>query len=103
MKRFAGLRRVFRIPGVRRIATEIDDEIRFHIESRIADLTARGATPEQARRQAEAEYGDLRASRAELVRVDQRIQARERRTDVLDVVRQDVRYAWRGIRHQPGF
>jgi predicted permease len=101
--RIAGLRRLFRLaPSRRRIEREIEDELRFHMESRIADLTARGCSPDDARQIAEQEYGDVDASRAELVAVDQRAMARHRRADLLDILRQDLVYVVRGFRRQPG-
>ena len=42
---------------------DVDEELRFHIDSRIADLTARGLPVEEARRQAAAEFGDLHVVR----------------------------------------
>jgi len=50
----------------RRIERDIEDELRFHMESRMADLIDRGLSTNEARRIAEEEYGDLEASRAEL-------------------------------------
>ena len=48
------------------IERDVDDEIAFHLESRARELIARGHAEETARRIAETEYGDLRASRREL-------------------------------------
>ena len=39
---------------------DVDDEIEFHLEARIADLVTRGLSPAEARRQAMAEFGDAR-------------------------------------------
>ena len=48
-----------------RIERDVDDEIAFHIESRVSALMARGQWEETARRNAEAESGDVRAARRE--------------------------------------
>jgi len=56
---------------------DVDDEIQFHLEARVADLIERGARPDDARRQAIAEFGDAEAVRADTLRIDQRIIARE--------------------------
>jgi hypothetical protein len=37
---------------------DVDSELGFHFEERIADLTARGRTPAEARAEAEREFGD---------------------------------------------
>jgi predicted permease len=97
-------RRIFRLPTTRaRLASEIDDELRYHLETRTAELIAAGSTPDEAWRRAAREFGDLGAARAELTRVDQRRLGRQRRADVIDVIGQDLRYAWRGLGRQPGF
>src|SRR6476646_3940865 len=36
---------------------DVDDEIAFHLEERVADLVARGMTADDARRRATAEFG----------------------------------------------
>src|SRR5262245_25897741 len=100
--RFPGLRRLFRLPRtLRRVTGEINDELQFHLESRVSDLMAQGLSADDARRQAEQEYGDIGESRAELTAIDRRILARQRRADWFDIARQDVRYALRGFRRQP--
>src|SRR6185503_6367582 len=107
--RIPGLRRVLRIPGALRrgrgtgIERDIDDEISFHVESRMRELVERGESEGNARRHAEAEFGDLRASRRELARVDRRRRRRERARQVLAAVAQDVRYAMRSLRRSRAY
>jgi predicted permease len=97
-----GFRRVFRLPAsLRQIDRDIDDELRFHLESRIADLVARGMSRDDARRVAAREYGNIDASRSELKVVDRRIVKRSRVLEILDALRHDLRYALRGLRRQP--
>src|SRR5512146_25505 len=38
---------------------KLDAELRFHLEQRIVDFQALGFTPEEARRQAQLEFGSL--------------------------------------------
>jgi predicted permease len=98
----AEIRRLFRLPTSRkRIDRYIEDELQFHLESRIADLVAHGLAPDEARRTAEREYGNLSASRVELAEVDRKMVDRRRRADWFDVLRQDGGYAIRGLRRQP--
>jgi predicted permease len=98
------LRRLLSLPRTARsLQRDVDDEIRFHIESRAAELVAAGAAPPEARAQAVAEYGDLKASRAELERVDRERLARQRWTAVLDAIRNDVAFGVRTLRKQPGY
>src|SRR6516165_3384863 len=77
-----------------RVVDEIDEEIRFHIEARIGDNIASGMTPDEARRYAKVQMGGS-------------LQAREAAHDAdiligLATFGQDVRYALRGLRKNPG-
>ncbi len=98
----SGIRRLFRIRfTLRALRTEVSDEIRFHIESRAADLVERGMEPEAARDQARREYGDIEQSQRELIAVDRRRLAGERREEILMTFVQDLRYAVRGLMLRP--
>jgi hypothetical protein len=68
---------------------QMADEMRFHLESRTADLIAQGVPPHDARRRARLAFGNP-AAWAEHCR-----DARGLR--LLEELRQDVRFAWRGI------
>jgi putative ABC transport system permease protein len=100
--RIPGLRRVLR-PSDGRIERDVNDEIAFHLESRVRELIARGESEECARRTAEAEFGDLRASRRELAAVDRHRRRRVRVGQWFDAVAQDLRYAVRSLRRSPAF
>ena len=89
-------------PGVR-IERDVDDEIAFHLESRVRELMERGESEEAARRFAEAEFGDLAASRRELEAVDRQRRRRERNAQWADGLAQDFRLAIRSLRRSPGF
>jgi predicted permease len=85
------------------VERDVDDEVRFHLDSHVRDLIAQGMSPDDASRAAQREYGDIAASRAELVAMGKRLRSRERRADFLDAARHDLAFAIRGIRRQPGF
>lgn len=99
-----GLRRLFRIPlwadGIER---DVDAEIRFHLERRIADLMTGGASEADARRTAELEFGEIEAARAELAAVDRRVLRRRRWGVWRDALWQDATYAVRALRRGPAF
>jgi predicted permease len=80
---------------------DVDAEIRFHLDERVADLMARGRTPSEARAEAEEEFGDPATYRDRMREIDHRMQARRNRAEWLDVLRGDVRLAWRGMRRAP--
>jgi len=99
-------RRVFHLdPLSRRLArAEMRDELRFHIEERVAQLVALGMSPEDARREAIRRLGPAWADTeqhlgdsAELK--ERRLNVRERLQEITD----DVRYALRGLAARPGF
>lgn len=87
----------------RRIERDVDDELAFHLESRVRELMARGESEDAARRRAAAEFGDLTASRRELAAVDRR---RDRRGSIGRWARalgHDLWYAARSLRRTPAF
>ena len=82
---------------------EVDDELAFHLEQRVADYVARGMTPEAARAAAHERLGDLRTVRdqcTELLTADRRA---ARRRDWLGDLRQDLRFGLRSALRAPLF
>jgi hypothetical protein len=104
-RRWAGLRRMFRLPhNQRRMRQDLDDEMRLHLEGRIEDLVAReGLTPAQAEAEARRRFGDPRAYAREAQAFDNRIRRERQWWERLDTIAQHVRYAWRSVRRRPGF
>jgi putative ABC transport system permease protein len=100
--RIPGLRRVLRLPGGR-VERDVEDEIAFHLESRVRDLMAQGQSEAAARRTAEVEFGDVRAARQELAAVDRRRHRRLRVGQWLEAAAQDLRHAARSLRRSPAF
>jgi predicted permease len=80
---------------------DVDAEIRFHFEERVIDLVARGRTNAEARAEAEQEFGDRETFRDRIREIDHRVQARRNRAEWLDLLRGDIRLAWRGMRRAP--
>jgi putative ABC transport system permease protein len=104
MARIPGVRPVFRFPTSEgRVAGEVEDEIAFHLEERTRELAAAGMDPEAARAAALREFGDVAEARAELEEIGRRRVRRARRSGWWGDLRQDVRYAWRGLLGSPGF
>lgn len=85
------------------IAREVDDELAFHLESRIAELVASGIGPREARAQATREFGDIEFTRTYCRRVDAESEQVMRMTDAFDEWRRDLRQAVRALRHRPAF
>src|SRR5688500_17526026 len=83
------------------VAGDIDDELRFHLESRASDFRPRGASADEARRLAAEEFGDEKATRERLREIGERREARRARMAWWDATRSDLRYALRGLRMNP--
>jgi putative ABC transport system permease protein len=104
MERFPGIRRLFRLPASKRtVQVEVDDELRFHLDTRAEELTRGGLTPDAARAQAVREFGDIASARTELAEIDRRRAARAGRSEWWGGLWHDLRYAARGLRNRPAF
>lgn len=91
-----------------RTREQMDDEIRFHIEERVDQLVRRGLTPDEALAEARRRFGGggsddtfdqaRRRLHVSATRREDRMLFRDR----IEAFTQDVRYALRGVRNQPG-
>ena len=85
------------------IDADLDDELRFHLDAEIEYLTARGWTPADARQEALRRFGDVEQYRLGCRGADERRARRVHRRESLGVLKQDLRFALRSLRRQPGF
>ena len=99
------MRRVFNFPwrSRRRIAADVENELAFHMDSRIQELVASGVSPEEARKLALAEFGDLDDARRYMLTIDREIESSQRRREYVRDTLADIRYAGRRMRAAPGF
>jgi predicted permease len=74
---------------------DMAEELRFHLDSRTADLVASGATPDEAARRAQLEFGAIEAYK------DRCRESRGLR--LIDDLLADLRYARRTFLRTPGF
>ncbi|MEJ2204418.1 MAG: ABC transporter permease [Gemmatimonadota bacterium] len=96
-------RRVFRIPLRRsRVARDVDEELRFHLEKRREDLLREGWSEEDALREARRQFGNLDRVREECRRIGMRREGEMRIADLWDGFRQDLSFALRQLVKAPG-
>ncbi|MEP6491983.1 MAG: ADOP family duplicated permease [bacterium] len=84
------------------VQADIDEELRFHFETRIEDLVASGMSEPRARAQAAEEFGDVAGVRRGLRAIGDRVVRRRSRIERLDGLCQDIAFALRSIRRTPG-
>jgi putative ABC transport system permease protein len=87
--------------GERTVASEIDEELRTHIEMRVEELRARGLTEEAARSEALRQFGDLEATRAYCRQQDMRKETHVQRGLMFEDLMQDLRISLRGLLRAP--
>jgi putative ABC transport system permease protein len=78
-----------------RVEHDLADEIAFHLEARVQDLTRRGMSPEDALRRARQEFGSFERYKEEV--------RSARGLRLVDELRSDLLYGWRALRRSPGF
>jgi predicted permease len=79
----------------RAVESELNEELRFHLERQIAENVNAGMTPAEARRRAMIEFGGVEAMKEEC--------RDSRKANWVHDFKQDVRYAGRVLRKSPGF
>lgn len=82
---------------------EVDSELAFHLEMRVRELLEQGMTPDDARAAARQRFGDVDRIAEACRDLGRRRNNEMRRTEWFAELRQDLRYAMRGLRSSPGF
>ncbi len=99
-----GLSQVFRLPvGRRRVAQDVDDELRFHIEDRVEELMSRGLTRAAAEDEARRRFGDYERYRNESAMIDHQALRERGRMDTLGALRRESRQAFRTLARSRSF
>lgn len=99
-----GIRRLLRLPATyERRMRDLDDEIRFHIESHVAKLRASGASQADAEKSALEQFGDADDLRTYCSVIAAKREPGRRMRQSFGELAQDVRYALRQIARTPAF
>ncbi|MEX0891537.1 MAG: ABC transporter permease, partial [Gemmatimonadota bacterium] len=86
------------------VGGDVDDELEFHLQTLTERIQqAEGIGAEEARRRAEAEFGDRARAAAACRDIGERTQRRRRLAGALGDFRRDGRYALRRLAAAPGF
>jgi predicted permease len=84
-------------------AADVKDELAFHLQAKADDLIRQGLSPEAARKEAERQFGDLRAVQRVGQQIGHKNERRRRLGDYWSDLLHDVRYTFRTLRRDPGF
>jgi putative ABC transport system permease protein len=77
------------------VESELDEELRFHLEQQVAKYVQSGMSPEEAQRRARIEFGGIERAKEE---------CRDARgVNFIESFIQDLRFAFRMLRKNPGF
>lgn len=85
------------------VESDVQHEVRFHMEMRIRDYQSRGMTRAEAERAAAERFGDRSNVESQLTQHDASQLRRARRRQWFDHACSDARFALRGFRRTPGF
>ena len=84
-------------------AADVKDELRFHLETKVDDLVAQGWRPEDARKEAERQFGNILAIQRVGERVGKHMDRRRRLNDYWDDAVRDLHFTLRTLRRDAGF
>ncbi|HEV8217393.1 MAG TPA: ABC transporter permease [Gemmatimonadaceae bacterium] len=85
------------------VGAEVDDEISFHLEELVGYYVARGIAPDEARRIATERFGDREHIALAMRTLATQRETAMQRTEWMDSIRRDVRYAVRQLANRPAF
>ena len=105
MPDFNRLRRYLSIPSpsVKRIAREVDEELKQHIELRTEELVRSGVSWTEARARATRDFGDLDDATQYCTDMDRDAERRRSRQGWWSELRQDASHAVRVLKRSPSF
>ncbi len=85
----------------RAVKAEVDEELSLHLEMRVNELIAAGTPPDEARREALRQFGDLEATREYCRRQDEERENEMQRALLFEDFMQDLRIGIRSLLRAP--
>jgi predicted permease len=85
------------------VRADVNDELRFHLAAKVDKLIAQGFSPDEARREAERQFGELNAVQEVGERLGHDRERSKQRRDYWGGWVQDLRYAFRTLRRDRAF
>jgi predicted permease len=85
----------------RNIRSDVEEELKFHIETRMRELVDAGWSPQAAEEEAHRLFGDRDSILAECQQIDTRFEQRRRVSAYLADIAADIRFALRTLRKTP--
>ncbi len=102
MKKIPLWRRYMRLLGADPSA-DVEEELRFHLGEKTEELIRGGMRPNEARREAERQFGDLRSVQQIGRTIGEKMERERRFTEYVSECKSDIRYTLRNLRNSPGF
>ena len=84
-------------------ASDVKDELRFHLEAKTDDLVRQGWDAKAAREEAERQFGDLRTVQRIGQRIGEKKERQRRLGDYWADLLHDTRFTFRTLSRDPGF
>jgi predicted permease len=84
-------------------AADVKDELRFHLETKVDDLVAQGWRREDARKEAERQFGNILAIQRMGERIGEHMDRRRRLSDYWADALRDLHFTLRTLRRDAGF
>src|SRR5438309_5301649 len=85
------------------VGADVHDELRFHLEAKTSELIGQGRSPEDAKREAMRQFGDVEEISTLCLRIGEEQSRKTRRTDSLAESWYDIRHSARSLRRAPWF
>ena len=87
----------------RRVDEEVLDEFEHHLAMRIEANMRRGMSADAAREDALRRFGNVQMLRDETIEIDESVLREQKRMEILDTFRREVKQSVRSLRKSPGF